>query len=264
MQKTIETADGVGINARIEGSEGAPTILLAHSVGCDLHLWDDVTRLLEKRYRIVRYDARGHGRSGVSAAPYAVETLAGDALAVMDALGIDAAHFCGLSLGGTTGQWLVLHAPERLLTLTLADTAARLGTVEGWQSRIEAVQAGGTASIAAMSMTRFFSDGFRQASPAVVERFRRGLADTADEGFAGCCAVLRDCDFRGQLSGITTPTLVICGAQDAPTPVADSEELAAGIAGAQLRVIEAGHLSAVENPAAFAEALEWHMTRPFA
>lgn len=259
MVRTIESRDGAGINVLIEGKEGAPVILFAHSVGCDLHLWDAQARLLGGRHRVVRYDARGHGRSEVLPGPYRVEDLAADALAVMDAFGIGAAHFCGLSLGGTTGQWLALHAPERLLTLTLADTAARLGTVEGWQSRIDAVLASGTGSIAAMSMTRFFSEEFRKSSPDVVERFRRSLADTDDEGFAGCCAVLRDCDFREQLSAIQTPTLVICGAQDIPTPPADSEALARGIREASLRVIEAGHLSAVENPGAFAEALEHHV-----
>lgn len=254
----IASTDGTGINVEIEGPDDAPAVLFAHSVGCDLSLWDHQAASLRGRYKVIRYDARGHGRSDAPAGDYTIEQLAADALAVLDFAGVDAAHLCGLSLGGTLGQWLALNAPRRLTSLTLADTAARLGTVEGWQSRIDATLANGTASIADMSMTRFFSDAFRRTAPSVVERFRQGLVATADQGFAGCCAVLRDCDFTASLERVVVPTLVICGKDDVPTPPSDGAILAEGIVGARLVLLDAGHLSAVEAPEAFTQAIEAH------
>lgn len=256
----IEAAPGVFVHAETEGPPDKPAVLLAHSVGCDLTLWDRQIAALKDRYHVIRYDARGHGRSDTPPGPYTIDQLAADALAVLDHFGIRRAHLCGLSLGGTVGQWLALNAPQRLASLVLCDTAARLGTIEGWQARIDAVIAGGTASIADMSMTRFFSDRFRLREPQIVERFRRTLIDTADEGFAGCCAVLRDCDFRARLAAIYTPTLVIGGLLDVPTPPSDSEELTARIPNAKLVLLDAGHISAVEAPDAFNAALLDHLT----
>jgi 3-oxoadipate enol-lactonase len=226
-----------------------------------LTLWDRQVPALARQFHVIRYDARGHGKSGAPPAPYTIEQLAADSLAVLDHFKIERAHLCGLSLGGTLGQWLALHRPQRLHSLILCDTAARLGTVEGWQSRIDAVKAAGTVSIADMSMTRFFSDKFRQQEPKIVAEFHRTLVETPDEGFAGCCAVLRDCDFRSELTKISTPTLVMCGALDIPTPPSDSQELAAKIPGARLVLLDAGHISAVEAPDAFNAALVDHVQR---
>jgi 3-oxoadipate enol-lactonase len=255
----IRTAPEIYLNVDVTGAADRPTVLLAHSVGCDLTLWDRQVDALKSELHILRYDARGHGRSAAPAAPYTIEQLAADALAILDHFGIQRAHLCGLSLGGTLGQWLALNAPQRLASLTLCDTAARLGTVEGWQSRIDAVLAGGTASIADLSMTRFFSERFREQEPATVERFRQTLIGTPDQGFAGCCAVLRDCDFRSKLPAIAVPTLVMGGLLDVPTPPADSRELAAAIPDAKLVLLDAGHISAVEAPAAFNKALLDHV-----
>jgi 3-oxoadipate enol-lactonase len=251
----IESFDGVRLNVEVAGPEDAPALLLAHSVGCDLHLWDAQVAALAGSYRVVRYDARGHGKTDAPAGDYAIEALGGDALAILDALGVDRAHLCGLSLGGTLGQWLALNAPERLASLTLCDTAARLGTIEGWQSRIDAALRQGMEALADMSMTRFFSDAFRAERPDVVASFRQTFVATPAHGFAGCCAVLRDCDFRADLGRIAVPTLVLTGRMDVPTPPADSELLAAGISGATLALLDTGHISAVEDPAGFTAAL---------
>lgn len=255
----VRSPDRTGLNVQIEGRPDGPVVLLAHSVGCDLTLWDRQIPALTRDYRVIRYDARGHGRSEAPDAPYTVEQLAGDALAVLDACDARRAHFCGLSLGGTIGLWLALNAPHRLASLTLCDTAARLGTIEGWQSRIQAVEEGGTASIADLSMTRFFSAAFFARDPNEVERFRRILIETPDQGFAGCCAVLRDADFRAALGGIKVPTLVLCGAQDVPTPPADSQVLAGEIPNARLVLVDGGHLSAIEASATFNAALLDHL-----
>lgn len=260
MPKTT-SADGTLIHFEAAGPESAPAILFAHSIGCDLSLWDRQAETLSGRYRVIRHDARGHGRSDAPPGPYSIEQLAADAIAVLDAAGADRAHLCGLSLGGTLGLWMALHRPERLASLTLADTAARLGTAEGWQARIDATEVGGTASIADMSMTRFFSDRFRKSNPDVVERFRQTLIATADQGFAGCCAVLRDCDFTASLTDIAVPTLVVCGRDDVPTPPADSALLAEAVPGAELVLLDAGHISAVEAPDAFTAAIDAHFQR---
>lgn len=256
---SIETQDGIAINVCVEGPEGAPAILFAHSIGCDHRLWDHQAEALSDRYRVIRHDARGHGRSDAPGGDYAIETLAADALAILDALEIGRVHLCGLSLGGTLGQWLALHAPERLLSLALCDTAARLGTVEGWQQRADAARSDGMASLVDMSMTRFFSEQFRARDPVTVERFRETFLATPAQGFAGCCAVLRDCDFTDDLRRMDVPTLVLTGREDAPTPPADSAILAAGIPGAKLALLETGHISAVEDPVGFTAALTAHL-----
>lgn len=257
----VASADGTPIHYRDEGPADAPAILFAHSVGCDHTLWDAQAAAFAGRWRVVRHDARGHGQSGAPAGPYTIEQLAADALAVMDGLGIARFHLCGLSLGGTLGQWLALEAPGRLLSLALCDTAARLGTVEGWQQRIDAALGEGMEALADGAMTRFFSEGFRARDPATVARFRCTLVETPAAGFAGCCAVLRDCDFTASIGRIAVPTLVLTGRLDVPTPPADAEVLAAGIPGAGLVLLDTGHISAVEDPQGFNRALARHLDR---
>ncbi len=251
----IRSHDGNRLNVCVEGRHDGPTILLAHSVGCDLTMWDRQIEALGRDYRLIRYDTRGHGNSDAPHGDYEVAQLGRDALAILDAFGVERVHHCGLSLGGTAGQWLALNAPHRLASLILCDTAARLGTPERWQSRIDDVAAGGTSSIADMSMSRFFSDAFRTNEAAEVERFRHILINTPDQGFAGCCAVLRDCDFRACLASIHTPTLVLCGSQDIATPPSDSEELVRIIPGAKIAFVDGGHISAIEDPTGFNQAI---------
>lgn len=255
----IPSADGVRLNVRVEGRADGPALLFAHSVGCDLTLWDNQARALADRFRIVRYDARGHGGSDAPTGDYSIAQLGGDALAILDALDIGRAHLCGLSLGGTLGQWLALHAPERLASIALCDTSARLGAADGWQMRADTARGPGMAALVDMSMTRFFSEGFRARAPEIVAVFRQTFLATPGHGFAGCCAVLRDCDFRAVLHRIDVPTLVLTGREDAPTPPEDSEFLAAGIRGARLVLLNTGHISAVEDPAGFTGALAKHI-----
>ena len=258
---SIRSHDGTAINVRVEGADSAPAILFAHSIGCDHRLWDHQAAALSDRYRIIRQDARGHGQSDAPDGDYRIEDLAADALAILDALAIERVHLCGLSLGGTLAQWLALHAPERLLSIALCDTAARLGVAEGWQQRADTARAGGMAALVDMSMTRFFSEQFRLRDPATVERFRATFLATPPQGFAGCCAVLRDCDFTADLGQMKIPALVLTGLEDAPTPPADSEILAAGIPGAALALLNTGHISAVEDPVGFTAALTAHLDR---
>ena len=181
MTEFRNPVDGNVLNVWIEGPEDAPAILLAHSIGCDLRLWDAQAETLKAHYRIIRYDARGHGSSSATEGAYSIEQLASDAIAILDQLGIDAVHLCGLSLGGTLGMWMAINAPERLKSVTLADTAARLGTIEGWQSRIDVVTESGTESIADLSMPRFFSEAFIERAPEVIARFRQQLVEIRND-----------------------------------------------------------------------------------
>lgn len=251
----VVTDDNVGLNAEIVGPDQAPCILLMHSIGCDLTLWDPQVAALADSFRLVRFDARGHGRSDVPHGDYSAERLGRDALAVLDAAGVEQAFLCGLSLGGTTSQWLALNAPGRVDGMILANTAARIGSAEAWQARGDAALAQGMAALADTAISRFFADGFRAAEPETVAMFYRTLLSTAPEGYAGCCAVLRDADFAPELGRISVPTIVVAGRLDIPIPVIQAEALAAGIPGARLVVLEAGHLSNVEQPAAFTDAI---------
>jgi 3-oxoadipate enol-lactonase len=252
----IPMDDGVRLNVQVDGPADAPAVLFSHSVGCDLSLWDAQYAALKDRFRVIRYDHRGHGGSDVPDGDYTADRIGRDALAVMDWAGAAKVHLAGLSLGATTALQLSLIAPERLRSIILSNASARLGEAAGWQSRADAARAKGMDAMADFSMTRFFSPQFLLAQPAIVARFRQAFADTAAAGYAGCCAVLRDADFRADLHRITTRTLVIAGRDDLPTPPADAEVLAANIKGAALTILPTGHLSAIEAPDLYTARLE--------
>jgi 3-oxoadipate enol-lactonase len=251
----VTTDDNIRLNVAIEGRDGAPVLLMMHSIGCDLTLWDPQIAALAEDFRIIRFDARGHGGSDVPNGDYTLGQLARDALAVLDSAGAESAYLCGLSLGGITAQWLALHAPGRINGIVIANTAARIGTAEAWQARGDMAVVDGMQAIAPTAITRFFSEPFLASSPEVADIFRQRLLTTAPEGYAGCCAVLRDTDFNGELELVALPTIVIGGTLDIPTPLSQAKELAQAIPGAQLVALEAGHLSNVEQPAAFAAAI---------
>jgi 3-oxoadipate enol-lactonase len=229
-------------------------VLLVHAIGCDLRMWDALGAELAPRYRVVRMDVRGHGRSPVTPGPYSFDQLADDARDVLDALGIDKAHWVGLSMGGMIGQAFALRHRERLLKLVLASTTSSYGA-EGpkmWEARAKAVHEGGMAAITELAMQRYFSDDFRVSSSDVVERIGAGFLATDPAGYIACCNAIRNLDFTVDLQRIKAPTLVIAGEKDVGTPVAMSKAIAEAIPGAKLAVIPgAAHLSAVEDPAAF-------------
>jgi 3-oxoadipate enol-lactonase len=235
----------------LSGPAGSPVLVLSNSLGTNFSMWDPQLTEFEKRLRVLRYDTRGHGQSSVTPGPYRIEQLGRDVLHLLDRLNIDRVHFCGLSLGGMTGMWLGVHAPERLLKLVLCNTAARIGTADLWNARIAAVRKGGMKSIAAAVIERWFTSAFRSAAPETVERTERMIEATTPEGYAACCAAVRDMDQRESISSITAPTLVICGAQDPATPPADGQFLAAKIRGARCVELPAAHLSNIEAAVQF-------------
>jgi len=153
----------VRMHYEVSGPAGAPTLVFSNSLGTDLSMWDGQAPEFAKKYRVVRYDKRGHGQSSAPAGPYGIETLGRDVLALFDFLQLDKVHFCGLSIGGQTGMWLGVNAPERLNKLALCNTAAKIGTLEGWNTRIDAVQNGGTKSVADVVLARWFTFEFRAA-----------------------------------------------------------------------------------------------------
>jgi 3-oxoadipate enol-lactonase len=250
------TEDGVRLHYRLDGPEDAPALMLSNSLGTDLELWSGLAPALAREHRLLRYDARGHGRSDVPAGEYALETLARDALGLLDHLGLRRVRFCGLSMGGAVGQWLGAHAPERLERLVLANTGAVFGTPQLWQQRLDTVLREGMGSLVDGVVERWFTEGFRAAHPAEVERTRAMVMATPAQGYAGCCAALRDTDLRRYLPQVAVPTLVIGGLHDSATPPERAQELADGIPGARLAMLDAAHLSVVEQPEAFGGLLQ--------
>jgi 3-oxoadipate enol-lactonase len=250
---------GARLRYEVSGPERAPWLVLSHSLGTDLSLWDAQVAALAQTHRVLRYDARGHGASAAPSGPYTIEQLAHDALALLDALRISRARFCGISMGGQTGLWLAAFAGDRIDRLVLANTGARIGTRAIWNERIAAVEAGGLAAIAEGVLARWVTAGFRDARPAETARLREMLLRTPAAGYAACCAALRDADLRAAARSVRAPTLVVTGAQDVATPPADGRALAAAIAGAAHVELAAGHLSNVEEAEAFTAAVARHV-----
>lgn len=243
----------VELHATDTGGGGEP-VLLAHAIGCDHRMWDDLASVLAGNFRVVGIDVRGHGKSPVPRRPYSLEGLADDALAVLDGLGIAKAHWVGLSLGGMIGQAFALEHGGRLGRLVLANTTSSYGS-EGramWEARAKTVADGGVAAIKELAMARYFSDEFRKRHPGVVAKVGKRFLETPAEGYMGCCDAIKELDYTADLPRIHARTLVIAGGKDAGTPPAMSEAIANRIPGARLAVIPgAAHLSAVESPAEF-------------
>ena len=255
--QTLSLASGA-FRVADEGPRDAPVLMLSNSLGTTLEMWDAQVALLSQTLRIVRYDTRGHGASVVSPGPYSVAQLAQDALQILDALAVDRAAFCGISMGGITGLSLALTAPQRLTHLVVANSAAKIGDEAMWAERSAAVRQGGAQALSALADTapqRWFTAGFAAQHPAVVQRAQAWIANTPPEGYASCCDALGAADVRAQLGGIATPTLLIGGEFDPTTTVADAQAMQAGIAGAQLCVLPTAHLSNLEVPERFAQAL---------
>jgi 3-oxoadipate enol-lactonase len=245
----------VRMHYEVCGPSGAPTLMFSNSLGTDLSMWDGQAAEFAKKYRVVRYDKRGHGQSSAPPGPYTIEMLGRDALALMDFLKIDKTHFCGLSIGGQTGMWLGVNAPERLNKLALCNTAVKIGTPESWKTRIDAVNEGGVPSVVDVVLTRWFTFAFRAAQPMDVTPVREALerADTA--GYVACCAAVRDFDYREKVNAIRAPTLVISGTHDPAASPQEGRWLAGQIPGARFVELDASHISNIEAREAFTSEL---------
>jgi 3-oxoadipate enol-lactonase len=260
----LQLADGV-LNYQLDGPADAQVLVLSNSLGTDLGMWDEQIPAWSEHFRVLRYDTRGHGGSLVTQGPYSIEQLGGDVLALLEALDIEHAHFVGLSMGGLIGQWLGINAGQRLHSLTLCNTAAKIANDEVWNSRIDAVLKGGQQAMADLrdgSIARWFTPAFAQARPDEAQRICQMLARTNPEGYAANCAAVRDADYREQLGRIQVPTLVVAGSADVVTTPEHGRFMQRRIVNATYAEFPAAHLSNVEIGAAFsARVLDFLLAR---
>jgi 3-oxoadipate enol-lactonase len=234
---------------RFDGLEGAPVLVLSGSLGTTAAVWARQLDAFARRFRVLRYDHRGHGGSEVPGGPYDVPGLAGDVVALLDQLELERVSFCGLSLGGAVGLTLAVDFPERLERLVLACAAGRFLDEVAWRDRAALVRREGTAAIADGTLTRWFTPGFREREPAVVDEIRTQILATPREGYAACCDALATWDYRDRLGDVRAPALVLAGAED---PGRDGTEALAEAIGTRPVVLEdAAHLANVEQPDRF-------------
>lgn len=259
MSTTQQLSTAVGaFRISLQGPEGAPVLVLSNSLGTTLEMWEAQAQALSNDFRVLRYDKRGHGASVCSQGPYSFDQLGGDVLAILDALQVEKAHFCGISMGGLTGLWLGVNASARMLSITVANSAAKIGAEAAWLERAASVRAQGAAGMQALadsSPGRWFTADFAAAQPSVVQTAQAWIAGIAPEGYASCCEALAKEDLRSAITAITTPTLLVAGTHDPVTTVADAQAMQTAIAGSTLTTVPASHLSNLEAPEAFTQAL---------
>lgn len=252
----------VELHHLLEGPEEAPVLVMANSLGTTLRMWDEGAPALRERFRLLRYDHRGHGGSPVPPGLYTIEDLGRDALALLDGLGIERFSWCGLSIGGMVGMWLASEAPERVEGLVLCCTSALLGPRELWDERIRVAREEGMDSLVDSVVVRWFTPEFFSTQPETVEKAAAMLRGTDPEGYAGCCAAIRDMDLRDRLGQIRAPTLVISADEDPATPPEHGELIRDSIPGASFEVIPgASHLANIEQPEAVTRAILDHLAR---
>ncbi len=254
---SLQTARGT-FRVTVDGDAAKPALILSNSLGTTLEMWDSQVAAFSEHYRVIRYDARGHGGSPLTLGPYTFADLGQDVLAVLDALDINRASFCGISMGGHTGLWLGVHAGSRLNAIAVCNSAAKIGTQQVWNERAAMVREGGEAAMQALaesSPSRWFTEDFVKAHPTQVRQAQSWIASIAPQGYAACCEALAASDLREELDRITTPTLLLAGALDPVTTVADAQAMQAGIACSQLAMVQASHLSNLEAPRAFTQAV---------
>jgi len=251
----VKTDDKVQLYYQTAGDPANPALLLSNSLGTRWQMWQPQIDALTKYFYVISYDSRGHGESDKPAGPYSLTRLGQDALCVLGALDIKKAHFCGISMGGLTGLWLAIFAPEWFLKIAVANTAAKIGTPEGWQSRAAVVRQQGLADLAKSAPQRWFTPGFIRKQAALVEQLTDTLAEQDKEGYAACCDALAETDLRADLARIQLPLLVIAGSADPVTTVADADAIVQACPSASLVSLKASHISNLEQPAAFNRAL---------
>ena len=254
-------ADGCLLNVSVEGRDGGPTLMLSNSLGATLAMWEPQMKALTQLFRVIRYDRRGHGKSTVAPGPYSMERFGRDVLAILDDLNIDKVHWCGLSMGGMVGQWLGANAPDRLGKIVLANTACYYPDPTNWLNRIKAVKDGGMAGIADTVIAAWLTADFRERDPQATAKLKAMLLATPVEGYLACCEALSTLDQRELLPKIKSPTLVITGRHDTSTPISAGEFIRSRIPGASMTILDAAHISNVEQSHAFTDAVVGFLTQ---
>ncbi len=249
-------ANGIQLAYQIDGPVDAPVPVLINSLGTTLKMWEPQMARYSHALRVIRYDCRGHGASEAPVEAYTIEQLGRDLLGLLDALQIEQAHICGLSLGGMVALWFAANFPERVTRAVFADTAARIGTAESWSTRIAQVRAGGMGAVGEMVLARFLTERFRRHHPDVALQVRNMIESTNPQGYISACVALRDADLHAALHAICVPSLIIVGEEDEATPPAQAQDLHSALKGSELVALrEAAHLSNVEQPEAFRSAV---------
>ena len=253
-----QTVNGISVNYTLEGPADAPVVTMSHSLATDLSMWDPTVPALTGRFRVLRYETRGHGKTDAPKGAYTLDQLADDALALLRALGIARAHWVGLSMGGMIGQTLALRAPEVFSSLSLCDTSSRIPVDAKplWQERIKTAETQGMEPLVEGTLARWFTEPFRKSRKDVVDKVATMIRTTPPAGYAGCCAAISALDLTDKISAIKLPTIAIVGEDDPGTPVAAHKVIQEKIAGAKLEILKsAAHLSNMEQPDAFNKAL---------
>lgn len=250
----------VPVHHVVTGRSDGPAVVFSNSLGSTHRMWDPQLAAFERRYRVVRYDTRGHGQSPVPEGPYTIDDLADDLVALLDTLDIERAHLIGLSLGGMTAMRVAARNPERVGRLALLCTATHLPPYDAWTERAATVRAHGTGAVAESVVARWFTSGFVTANPDGKTTYERMVAATPAEGYASSCEAIATLDLRADLARITAPTLAVAGTDDPATPPNRLAEIAAGVRGARLvEVAQAAHLANVEQSTAITPTLLEHL-----
>jgi 3-oxoadipate enol-lactonase len=251
----------VELHHRFDGPEDGSVLVLGSSLGTSGAMWDENVPALAERFRLLRYDARGHGGSPAPAGPYSIDDLGADVLALLDRLRLERVSFCGLSLGGMCGMWVASEAPERVDRLVLCCTVPHFPPRELWDERIETVRAQGIEPMVEPAIERWLPPDVRAARPDAEEHLRALVRSTSAEGYAGCCEAIRDMDLRDRLPQIGAPTLVVAGSQDPSTPAEKVRTIADAIPHARYVELEgAAHIANMARPEEFERAVLDHLS----
>ncbi len=238
------------------GDHTQPALIFSNSLGTNFRMWQPQIDALQHDFYIVCYDTRGHGQSSAPQGPYSLDQLGKDVIHLLDHLHIDTAIFCGISMGGLTGQWLAIHHPDRFNHVLVCNTAAKIGQENAWNERAQMVREQGLDSIASTAASRWFTPSFIENHADIVRTLSNNLAAGSPEGYASCCEALSKADLRDELKKIRIPVLVIAGRKDPVTTVADAQYMVNHIKSSALFEIDASHISNIEQPDAFNQALK--------
>ena len=249
------TSNQALINYQTFGDHTKPALIFSNSLGTQFSMWQPQLDALKKDFYMICYDTRGHGQSSAPQGPYSIELLGEDVIHLMDHLHIDKANFCGISMGGLTGQWLAINHPERFEHVIVANTAAQIGQEQAWKDRASLVREQGLEPIASTAATRWFTKGFIKKNAKIVDQLSHNLAQGSPEGYASCCEALAVADLRDQIQGINIPVLVIAGSKDPVTTIKDGQYMVNNIRSSALFEIDASHISNIEQPQAFNKAI---------
>lgn len=250
------TSNDAQINYQTFGDATKPALIFSNSLGTNFKMWQAQIDFFQQDFFVICYDTRGHGASSAPQGPYSIDQLGQDVVNLLDHLNVEKAAFCGISMGGLTGQWLAIHRPERFNQVVVCNTAAKIGQEQAWNDRAALVREQGLQPIASAAASRWFTEPFIQSNATVVNNLQNDLAAGSAEGYASCCEALAKADVREQLKDITVPVLVVAGQQDPVTTVVDGQFMVERIANSQLFEINASHISNVELPNEFNQAVK--------